>query len=670
MTVQKFHLRQANGLQLAGSSTCHRFLSWFVMACVAGGSALGTSFATNSVAALAGSCAYYGQPYSNSLFASSRGQSDDYIHHLFDGATNNISSLSAVSASIKTMDPWVEFENDLGSFSTAWVMLAGTGYAQDGWFQYQNSTAGSSQYLEWSSDGVNFNRILMGHLTTGSTHAWKVQYDSTQGLYTFLMDGSSLYQAFVNFTPTNAEIYAEMLTKKSQQAGDTSQLEIFSQAAIWNPTQTSFLSGGVAPSVTNPQWAGEWDDGQSQIETADMACGAQTAFNWYDSASAGFGSDDFHIVDELGVGSNVAAELPSRSGTSGGLPWCPGCYLSNGGHTNGNFSGQLGGPLRIGGSAGNLLASQRVKWYQSFSEINGQQDRLASTRLYFDWYDNTGSFTTDNIHIINLGGAPSSGLIELLAPTYRWISFNVNGGSSGYYSFPAGSSGGPVVITVTNGGPGVFASQRVQLGTSGFNELNGLSSFNSASTLWFSWYDKASPGFTDDNVHVTNIGSTVTDVTVSGVGQSCVIHGLGLNQASYCSLPAGTWGGPITVSASNGGQILATQRVKYYNSFAEFPAMCCVSGAQYFSWYDRTGGFSADDLIITNPNLSTVSVTVSIPGYASQNLNVQAGHSSPVSFAPGTLGGPITIQASNPIFASERTTYYSSFHEVNDLADP
>ena len=136
MTVQKFHLRQANGLQLAGSSTCHRFLSWFVMACVAGGSALGTSFATNSVAALAGSCAYYGQPYSNSLFASSRGQSDDYIHHLFDGATNNISSLSAVSASIssgtvapfpdvaKTMDPWVEFENDLGSFSTAWVMLA------------------------------------------------------------------------------------------------------------------------------------------------------------------------------------------------------------------------------------------------------------------------------------------------------------------------------------------------------------------------------------------------------------------------------------------------------------------------------------------------------------------------------------------------------------------
>jgi len=647
------------------------------MLCIAALIAAGAVSLRPIVNASAGDCAYYGQPYLTPGF-SSRSTSDwvTQAPHRHTGWAKSIPNLVGVQSAIKVMNPWVEPNQPSRDAVSAWVMLVGGGlYAQVGWLQYEYQLQ-SYRFLEWATPLTNppFHREVDIGLNAGDTHTFKVTYVAPSGPFEFWYDGAVYARSSgINFTPDNAQIYTETWTRQTQFAGDTSQPEQFTQSYLWAPNQINFQG---TSNNAEPQWSGVWDDGQTTAMTADFACGAQTAFNWYDSASPAFSSDDFHILNAIGSGSNVSAALPARSAGQGGLPWCPACYLYSGTRASGNFANQAGGPLRVGSSAGYLLASQRVIYNQSFSEVNGVQNRLASNRLYFNWYDNTGPFTTDNIHISNLGGAITSGTIEMLGPTYRSMNFSVSGASGMNYSFPAGSVGGPIVINVTNGGPAVLASQRVLTGGFGFNELNALTSFYGSTTANFPWYDnRASFGFAADAIHVTNVGSSATTITVSGAGQSCQLGSIAPNQTTYCSFPANTLGGPITVSTSPSGQIIATQRVLYNNSFSEVPGMTSLAATHYFSWYDRaSSGFSGDDIMITNPNLEWVAGRVVIPGYPAQTFFVDPGKTAAVSFPIGTIGGPITVQVTSPsysaIYASKRTTYYSSFHEVNDLSDP
>ena len=34
------------------------------------------------------------------------------------------------------------------------------------------------------------------------------------------------------------------------------------------------------------------------------------------------------------------------------------------------------------------------------------------------------------------------------------------------------------------------------------------------------------------------------------------------------------------------------------------------------------------------------------------------------TFAPGTIGGPITLTSTQPVLASQRVEYYTSFNEI------
>jgi hypothetical protein len=43
---------------------------------------------------------------------------------------------------------------------------------------------------------------------------------------------------------------------------------------------------------------------------------------------------------------------------------------------------------------------------------------------------------------------------------------------------------------------------------------------------------------------------------------------------------------------------------------------------------------------------------------------VAAGVEAFVSFPSGSMGGPVTIAASQPVLASQRIQYYQSFNEV------
>src|SRR5438067_13147775 len=81
------------------------------------------------------------------------------------------------------------------------------------------------------------------------------------------------------------------------------------------------------------------------------------------------------------------------------------------------------------------------------------------------------------------------------------------------------------------------------------------------------WYDKASAGMLNDNIHVLNPGGTAANVTVSLPGATAQMLSVAPGAESYATFPQGTIGGPVTVSSTQ--PVLAAQRVQYYPTFNE-----------------------------------------------------------------------------------------------------
>jgi hypothetical protein len=52
------------------------------------------------------------------------------------------------------------------------------------------------------------------------------------------------------------------------------------------------------------------------------------------------------------------------------------------------------------------------------------------------------------------------------------------------------------------------------------------------------------------------------------------------------------------------------------------------------------------------------------PGATSQLVTVPIGGEAYVTFAAGTLGGPVTVTGTQPVLASQRAQYYRSFNEI------
>ena len=145
--------------------------------------------------------------------------------------------------------------------------------------------------------------------------------------------------------------------------------------------------------------------------------------------------------------------------------------IAAGGEWHTEFATGIYGPVEIQASSP-VLASQRVTYRDSFSEVDALSPNLGATTLHFNWYgyDPNSQWTADYIHLVNPNGAAALGTISL--PGQTTYSFYVPSNSYTYYEFPAGAIGGPVTIQVTNG-LGILASQRVQYFNS-FHEVNAL----------------------------------------------------------------------------------------------------------------------------------------------------------------------------------------------------
>jgi spore germination protein YaaH len=283
---------------------------------------------------------------------------------------------------------------------------------------------------------------------------------------------------------------------------------------------------------------------------------------------------------------------------------------------------------------------------------------------FFNWFDRASpGMVSDNIHLLDAGGSAANVTVSL--PGAPALHVALAAGSETHVTFPAGKIGGPV--TVTSDQP-ILASQRVQYYQS-FNEVWAMSPSQAATTLYLPWFDRATPGMVGDNIHILNPGVVSTSGTVALPGATPIPFTLGGGQETHVSFPAGKIGGPVVITATQ--PVLAAQRVQYYKSFNEEvarPASAAAS-ASSFQWFDRaTPGMVGDNIHIVNPGGSTATGTVSLAGAPTQSFSIPAGGEVHVTFPAGHLGGPVMVQSSQPVLASQRVQYFKSFNEVPSAA--
>jgi hypothetical protein len=425
---------------------------------------------------------------------------------------------------------------------------------------------------------------------------------------------------------------------------------------INSDTSISAVSPAHAAGVTDVQVTNPF--GISATSTADQFTytAFTSYFQWYDKASTGFVNDNIHLINTSSATANIFVSVPGATSAV--------VSLNAGGTTYVTFpQGTIGGPVVVN-SDQNVLSSQRVQYNQSFNEVWSQSSTQASMTSYINWYDKASDgFFNDNVHLLNPGTSTANVTVSLGSVVVTPVTVNVGAGMETYVNFPQGTIGGPIKIQV-NSGPAVLASQRVQY-FSTFNEVWSQPSTMAATTTLMNWYDKASTGFIQDNVHLLNPGATSATVSVSMPNAATLTATVASGAETYVKFPQGTIGGPVTVTSSV--PILSSQRVQYNQSFNEVwaQAVTQVMAVSHFSWFDKAStGFNNVNVHLLNPGATAATVTVSVPNAATQTATVAAGSETYVTFPFGTIGGAVTVTSSSPILAAMRAQYYSTFNEI------
>jgi outer membrane protein assembly factor BamB len=395
------------------------------------------------------------------------------------------------------------------------------------------------------------------------------------------------------------------------------------------------------------------------VRSFDMSFGctgtalSTTYLNWYDNASPGMIQDNIHILNPSGTtASSGCVTVTGYPGVAWSAAAGQETYVSM-------PAGTIGGPVLITVNAGPAVkSSQRVQFNQSFNEVWAASAAQAGTTSYLNWYDKASlGMLNDNIHLLNPGTASASVTVALPGATSQTAT--VAPGAETYVNFPQGTIGGPVKVTSTQP---VLASQRVQYNQT-FNEVWAASATLAATTSYLTWYDKASPGMYNDNVHLLNPGTTSASVTVNVPGATPQIVTVAGGAETYVNFP-GAIGGPVTVTSTVA--VLSSQRVQFNQSFNEVwsASAAQASTASYFNWYDKaSGGMNNDNIHLFNPGTASATVTIALPGATSKVVTVGPGAQTYVNF-PGSLGGPVSVTSTLAVLASQRVQYYQTFNEI------
>ncbi len=283
---------------------------------------------------------------------------------------------------------------------------------------------------------------------------------------------------------------------------------------------------------------------------------------------------------------------------------------------------------------------------------------------WFPWYDSASpGMSVDNIHVVDPNASPAN--VSITLPDHSPLGGQIGPYGEQYWSWPS-SIGGPVEVTSDQP---VNVSQRVTYGLS-FNEYPALPSTSAGKSFWFPWYDKASPGILNDNIHLVNPGPTNANVTAT-LGHGFVFQlTVNAQSATYHSFPAGQIGGPVHITSDQ--PILVSQRVQWNQSFNEIAGIpdSAMSTFNVINWYDQESpGYFQDDLHFLNIDpAQTAQVTVHYAAGGGDRSITVAPQSETWTEFPNTIGGPVTI-TSTPVgvAVTQRVNYWNSFKEYRAL---
>jgi hypothetical protein len=586
------------------------------------------------------------------------------VHNAYPSSSPNWSVPTYAISSTETTDPSVQ------GYAAHRDFYDTTG--QERWDTWWNASLGCSREMYWDdATSLGYKYDLVNRTGIRGAGIWSLDYGGgapelwgalathfTQkpGVPGGVTACAGAGSATVSWTPPAAGGVVYSYTVTASPGG--AQVTVPSSA-------TAAVVGGLSPGTSytfTVTASNSFGSGPASTPSNGTTVAAsvlsESWFPWYDNASPGMVADNVHVV--------------SPAGASAGCVTVPGVAVmpfavGAGGETHLSFHpGTIGGPVTVSVTAGPpVLASQRVQYYSSFHEEAAQRAADAATQLWLPWYDDASpGMVADNVHLVNPGSQPASGTIALGGSS---LAFDLQPRAEGHFSFPAGTIGGPVRIS--SSAP-VLASQRVQYYQS-FNEAPALSASQASTTLYFNWYDLASPGMAGDNFHLVNPDPSATaSGTISVAGGPSQPFTLGPGAQGHFSFP-GFIGGPVVVRTSAGSPgVIAVQRVQYYRSFDEVPGAPAARAAatSWFSWYDLASpGMKGDNVHLLNPSPTAAAHgTISLPG-GSVTFSVAPGGESHYSFPAGTIGGPVAVRVdagSAPVIASQRVQYYESFNEA------
>src|SRR5205814_1399269 len=185
-------------------------------------------------------------------------------------------------------------------------------------------------------------------------------------------------------------------------------------------------------------------------------------------------------------------------------------------------------------------------------------------------------------------------------------------------------------------------------------------------TSYFQWFDLASAGMVNDNVHLINAGGSLAHVTITMPGARGINLTVDASAEIHATFGSGFVGGPVMVNADQ--PVRASQRVQYYQTFNEVWAENATQAAttSYINWFDKaSAGMYNDNIHLLNRRSVCAPVAVRLPGASAVKATVDAGAEVYVNLPQGTIGGPVTVNSTQPVLASQRVQYYQTFNEVS-----
>jgi murein DD-endopeptidase MepM/ murein hydrolase activator NlpD len=288
------------------------------------------------------------------------------------------------------------------------------------------------------------------------------------------------------------------------------------------------------------------------------------------------------------------------------------------------------------------------------------------------WLTGTPQYPLPSAPINPVGrGANQSAIVTWSPPSFDGglpiTRYTVTASPGGASTTVPGNTTSATVTGLSNGSTYTFTVTAVN--AVGAGPASGPSSptvIDPAPPIYFPWYDRATPGFQSDEFEVANAGPNWVNVMITLPGAAPLSFGVPHGTTKRVSFPAGTVGGPVSVT-TDGAPVVVSQRVVYNGSFSERSGVAApgLSTSVTFPWYDySTAGFESDYLYVGNPASSVASVAIALAGAQTLHLSVPAGSTGYASFPAGTIGGVVTVSSDQPILASQRVLYRQSFAET------